>query len=343
MTTVHRTARCLRTLTLALLLLLATSSAALADPAGPTNYDSRVTAIEPAIDGVEVVVLGGDAYVQLTLPEGVSATVPGYEDGEAYLRFLPDGTIERNEASPTRYLNDARYGAADVAVPPEASAEAPPRWEAVATGGSYAWHDHRVHWMSPEAPPQVDPAADERQRVLTWTLALTIDDQPVEVTGELDLLPAPSPLPPLAVLVLVLAGGVALALRAPAAVPALPLVGALAAGTVGIASSLGLPPGADDDPALYALPAVALLLLGVAAAIRSRPGIAPRVVAALAGLPLVVWGVLLSRSFTSAIVPTALPDTVARLLVAVVLGCGLAALVAAARTLWVAAPERQPA
>jgi hypothetical protein len=337
----HLVVRCLRALALALVLLVAAPSAALADAAGPTNYDSRVTAIEPPVEGVEVEVLGGDAYVQLSLPDGVSATVSGYEEGEAYLRFLPDGTIERNEASPTRWLNDARYGGADVTVPPEASAEAPPRWETVATGGTYAWHDHRVHWMSPELPSQLDPDATDRQRVLTWSLGLTIDGEPVEVTGELDLLPAPSPVLPLVVLVLVLAAGVALALRAPAAVPALPLVGTLAAGTVGIASTVGLPPGADHDPALYVLPAVALLLLGVAVAIRSRPGVGPRVVAGLAGLPLVVWGVLLVRSFTSAIVPTLLPDTVARLLVAVVLGCGLAALVAAARTL-LAAPERQP-
>jgi hypothetical protein len=324
--------RALLTAGLALGLLLAAPTAAAADPAGPTDYDSQVTGVEPHVDGLEVEVLGGDAYVQVTAPPGASVTVPGYEEGELYLRFHPDGTVERNEASPTRFINDERYGAE---VPPEASAEAPPRWEQVADGGAYAWHDHRVHWMSPELPGQIDPDADEPQSVLTWTLPLLVDDQPVEVSGELAYLPSPSPVVPGLLLVVVLAGGVALALRQPAAVPVVALAGALAAGVVGVASVVGLPPGADTEPALLILPAVAVVLLGVGAAIRGRPGVGPRLITALAGLPLVVWGVLLARALTSAIVPTALPSGVARLLVAVVLGAGLASLVAAARTVLV--------
>jgi hypothetical protein len=324
---------------LALALLVAAPTAAAADPAGPTNYDSRVTAVEPPVDGLEVEVLGGDAYVQVTAPPGSSVTVPGYEEGELYLRFHPDGTVERNEASPTRFINDERYGAE---TPPEASAEAPPRWEVVAEGGTYAWHDHRVHWMSPELPGQIDPAVSERQRVLTWSLPLVVDDQPVEVSGELDYLPSPTPLLPGLVLVLVLAAGVLAGLRRPAAVPAVAAVGAAAATTVGVASVVGLPPGADTEPALLILPVVALALLGAGLATRSRPGIASRVVTALAGLPLVVWGVLLARSLTSAIVPTLLPSGVSRLLVAVVLGAGLASLVAAARTV-LTPPEPPPA
>jgi hypothetical protein len=323
--------RALRTTLLTGLLLLAPTAAS-ADPAGPTNYDSRVTAIDPPVDGLEVEILGGDAYVRLTAPAGASVIIPGYEDGERYLRFLPDGTVERNEASPTRWLNDARYGAADVGPPPaDASAEAPPRWEPVATGGTYAWHDHRVHWMSPGLPTQIDPGADEAQRVLTWELPLLVDDQPVVVAGEIDYLPSPSPVLPVLVLLLVLGLGVVVAVRRPAGVPGVALVGALAAGVVGAASVVGLPPGADSDPALLILPVVAVVLLIVGVAIRGRPGIGPRLVTALAGLPLVVWGVLLSRALVSPIVPSALPSGVARLLVAVALGAGVATLVAAVR------------
>jgi hypothetical protein len=321
--------RALLTSGLALALLVAAPTASAADPAGPTNFDSRVTAIEPSIDGLEVEVLGGDAYVKVTVPEGSSVTVPGYEEGELYLRFLPDGTVERNEASPTRFINDERYGAE---TPPEASAEAPPRWETVADGGTYAWHDHRVHWMSPELPAHIDPTASEPQGVLTWSLPLVVDDQPVEVSGELGYLPSPSPIVPGLLLVLVVAVSVVAGLRRPAAVPLVAAVGAAAAATVGVASVVGLPPGADTEPALLILPVVALALLGAGLATRSRPGIASRLVTALAGLPLVVWGVLLARSLTSAIVPTALPSGVSRLLVAVVLGAGLASLVVAART-----------
>lgn len=330
--------RALLTAGLTLGLLTAAPTAAVADPAGPTDYQSQVTGVEPPVDGLEVEVLGGDAYVQVTAPAGSSVTVPGYEEGELYVRIHPDGTVERNEASPTRFINDERYGAE---VPPEASAEAPPRWETVADGGTYAWHDHRVHWMSPELPGQLDPGADEPQRVLTWTLPLLVDDVPVEVSGELDYLPSPSPVVPVLVLVLVLAGGAAVALRRPAALPVVALVGAAAALTVGVASVVGLPPGADSEPALLILPVVAAALVGVGAAIRRREGLGPRLVTALAGLPLVVWGVLLSRSLTAAIVPTALPTGVARLLVAMVLGAGIAALVVAARTV-LTPPELEP-
>lgn len=333
--------RVLVTTLMAGVMLLLAPTAAVADPAGPTNYDARVTGIDPPVDGLEVEIIGGDAYVEMTVPPGRTATVAGYEPGELYLRFLTDGTVERNEAAPTRWLNDARYGAAEVTPPPEADAEAPPRWEPVATGGTYAWHDHRVHWMSPALPRQIDPGSTERQRVMTWSLPLTVDDEPVEVAGELDYVPSPSPVVPGLVLVLVLAGGVLLAVRRPAAAPLVALVGAVAAAVVGAASVVGLPPGTDSDSTLLILPAVALALVVAGAAIRRRGGIAPELVAALAGLPLVVWGVLLARSLVAPIVPTSLPDGVARVLVAVVLGAGLAALVTAVR-LVIAAPERQP-
>lgn len=317
--------------------LLVGASAASADPAGPTDYESRVTAAEPEVDGLAVEVIGGDAYVRLTAPPGSTVIVPGYTDGDRYLRFLPDGTVERNAASPTRWLNEARYGAAP---PPEASAEAPPRWETVASDGTYAWHDHRVHWMSPALPDQVDPSLDERQRVQTWSIPLTVDDRPVEVSGELHHLPSPSPVLPAAVALLVLAVGLVVAIRVPAGAPLVAAVGAVAAGVVGVAAVVGLPPGTEADTTLLVLPGVALALVLVAAAIRDRPGIAGRVVGGLAGLPLLVSGASQVGALTRAVVPTALPDGVARLLVAVVLGAAVAALAAAGRAVVVPPPER---
>jgi hypothetical protein len=324
---------------LAAVLLVVGSSAASADPAGPTAYRSQVTAVEPAVDGLEVEVIGGDAYVQLTAPAGATVTVPGYRDGDVYLRFLPDGTVERNAASPARWINDARYGAE---VPPAASADAPPRWETVATGGTYAWHDHRVHWMSPVLPGQVDPGLDEPQRVQTWSLQLAVDDRPVEVVGVLDHLPSPSPVAPAAAALLALGVGLLVATRMPPAVPLVAAAGALAAAVVGAASVVSLPPGAETDPTMLVLPAVALVLVVVAVAIRGRPGIAPRVIGGLAGLPLVVWGASQVGALTRAVVPTALPDGIARLLVAVVFGTAVAALLAAGRAVVVPPPGPSP-
>jgi hypothetical protein len=318
-------------------LLLVGALPAAADPAGPTNYTSSVTAVDPDVGGVAFAVLGGDAYVEVTVAPGSTVAIDGY-DGEPYLRVLPDGTVERNEASPTRWLNDARYGAADTTVPPEASSDAPPRWEAVATGGTYAWHDHRVHWMSPELPPNVDPDAGAVQPVTDWELPVTVDGEDVIVRGELAWLPPVSPIPAVLTVLLVAALGVVLLLRRPALAPVVTIVGALAAGVVGLAGSLGLPPGADTDPAHLILPAVSLALVGVGYAVRSRPGTGPMLVGALAGVPLLVFSVLLLRALTAPIVPTSLPDLVARLLVGVVLGAAVASLVAAGRALVGAGP-----
>jgi hypothetical protein len=313
-------------------LLLLGALPAAADPAGPTNYTSSVTSVEPDVGGVTFDVLGGDAYVEVTVAPGSTVAVDGY-DGEPYLRVLPDGRVERNEASPTRWLNDARYGAADTTVPPEASSDAPPRWEAVAAGGTYAWHDHRVHWMSPELPPNVDPGAGAAQPVTAWELPVTVDGEDVVVRGELVWLPPVSPIPAVVTVLLVAALGVALLLRRPVLAPVVTVVGAVAAGVVGLAGRLGLPPGADSDPAHLLLPAVSLALVGVGYAVRSRPGIGPALVGALAGVPLLVFSLLLVRALTAPIVPTSLPDLVARLLVGVVLGAAVASLVAAGRAL----------
>ncbi|OWY59557.1 hypothetical protein B7486_73940, partial [cyanobacterium TDX16] len=122
-----------------------------ADPAEPGEYRSQVTGMDPEVDGVSLQVAGGDSFLELQVDPGVEVDVPGYE-GEPYLRVLADGTVEENELSPSAFQNRDRYG---TEIPAQADAEAEPRWVEVASGGEYAWHDHRIHWMSPDAPPRV--------------------------------------------------------------------------------------------------------------------------------------------------------------------------------------------
>lgn len=307
--------------------LLGLAAPASGDPAGPTHYRSTVTDLTPAIDTVEVEVLGGDAYVVVRAAPGTTVEVAGYDD-EPFVRILEDGTVERNEASPARWLNEARFGALDTSVPPEASAEAPPRWEQVATGGAYAWHDHRVHWMSPADPRQIDTGLDEVQPVQTWELELTVDGEPVVAAGELVWVPGGAPVVPVGLALLVAAAGVAAVLRGGVAARWVAVAGALPAAVVGVAATVGWPAGADSDPALLILPGMAVLLAVVSHLIRSRPGIGPDLLGAASGIPLLVWGVLWSRALVAPIVPTVLPDVAARSLVGVVLGVGVTAVVA---------------
>jgi len=97
-------------------------------------------------------VLDGDRYLELTNTTGAEVIVLGYQ-GEPYLRFTPDRVVCRNTNSPATYLNEDRYGDADI--PPGTSARTEPEWEQVSTDSRFAWRDHRAHSMSRTDPPQV--------------------------------------------------------------------------------------------------------------------------------------------------------------------------------------------
>jgi hypothetical protein len=184
-------------------LVAGTASPAAADPARPTDYESRIDAITPDVDTISARIVGGDAFIELTADPGTEVTVLGY-DGEPYLQFLDDGTVQENTRSAATYLNDSRYGRPEeVDVPADISPEDEPVWRTVATGGTYAWHDHRVHWMSPDRPPDVEPG----DIIQTQDVDLVVDGEPVAITVSVLLAEPISPLPWLA-LVLVAAVGI---------------------------------------------------------------------------------------------------------------------------------------
>nr|MBA2529183.1 hypothetical protein [Euzebyales bacterium] len=163
-----------------------------------TNYRSTVTR-QPELPGVSWRMYGGDEYLSVTNTSDVELVVQGYAE-EPYLRVGPDGVFV-NRASPATYQNADRYGESPV---PEEGVDAslPPRWAKVSGGGSYAWHDHRVHWMSRNLPPQVtDPG--RTTLVNEWTVPFSVGRRAYTVSGTLEWVPAPSPLPWLAVAVVV--------------------------------------------------------------------------------------------------------------------------------------------
>lgn len=307
-----------------------------ADPPGPTHYQSSVISISvdgsdgaAAATGVEFSIVGGDAYFVARVAPGVRLDVPGY-DGEPYLRFSEDGTVEVNERSPAHWLNDARYGAADANVPVDADPDAPPLWRTVGDDGEYAWHDHRIHFMSPQLPRHVDSAAGTEQHVMDWQIPMRIDQRDVVVEGELVWHPSPGVGSAIAIVLVALGGAGLLVARRLAGAGVLVAAGSAGAFVVGTSFAFGLPSGADADPALPGLPVVAAVL-GVAGLLlgrtRARVG---ETMLAIAGVPLIVWSVALSGALYRPIVPSALPTILVQAGVALGWAAGVGALVAGA-------------
>jgi len=171
--------------------VLVSTSEAYGHGGGAAEYRSTVEALTPPTPGLELSVVDRDDRLRLVNGTGRGVTVLGYE-GEPYLRF-EGGRVLENGRSPAAYLNDDRY--ARVPLPKRADPEAAPEWRQVATGTSFEWHDHRIHWMSPDAPPSAvrdDP--DSRHRVLEWEVPLLVGGEPATFRGRLDYLPGGRPL-----------------------------------------------------------------------------------------------------------------------------------------------------
>ncbi len=204
-----------------------------------TNLDSRVT-VDPGLPGVHWKVYTGGLLIEVVNEGDDVLVVEGYE-GEPYLRIGPDG-VERNRRSPTTYLNDDRVGQriserSDVAMPMVADASAPAQWIHISDEPRMTWHDHRVHWMSPEPPDFVDagPLARVMMRVnlvgvighagedagvfQEWTIPVTHAGEPATVEGEMAWDDPPSAVPYLLVAALLVAPALlGLRRRDPAAV-----------------------------------------------------------------------------------------------------------------------------
>lgn len=289
-----------------------------ADPAGPTDFQSEVVAVEPEVADLHLRVIGGDSFLELRAPAGTDVVVIGYYE-EPYLRFDADGTVHENRRSPTTYLNEDRY--ADATPPSDAAAEAEPEWRLVATDGRYAWHDHRIHWMLPDPPPGLS-AGDQ---VVDGTVPLEVDGEPVAVNVVSTWQEAPSVVPS------VLGAVVAAAVVAGARVlggrrsgPWVALGASVATAVVGGVAYWSVP--RETGPSL-----VPLLLPLVAAALSVVALVVPRWREALvlaAAAELIIWAAVRRDGLTAAILPTDAPFWLDRSVTtgAAVVGVGLLAL-----------------
>jgi hypothetical protein len=296
-----------------------------------TDYAVRVTSISPRLPGVHVRAVDDGARLELRNDSGTEVTVLGYADPpEPYLRVGPDGVF-RNQLSPAVYWN--KQPAITDTPPRGYDATKPPRWHRVSHDNVVVWHDHRAHYLG------AAPGNGQSRVVLRWSVPLRAGDRTVTLAGDVRYLPPPSPGP-----YLLLAGLLAVALvlggRTRAWVAALAaslvllllgagvqLVGEWHATTLSLASRIG--------EHVYVF---AGLALGVGALIwlairRSRPydatpiallaGVALLLASGLTGLPLL----------THAILPTRLPESFVRVLVATTIGAGIATIVIAATRL----------
>jgi hypothetical protein len=284
-------------LTIAAMATLAPSGVALADPAGPTDYQTSIVSITPPTDTIAVDVIGGDSFLQLTVDPGVEAIVIGYQN-EPYLRFRADGVVEENRRSPTTYLNADRYGGDEA--PAGADPSLPPDWQQVGSGGRYAWHDHRAHWMDPN-PPESGLPGDQ---ILTAAVPLTVNGNAVDVAVKVDWLHAPSRRP---LLIGAAVGGalliLAVATRRRLAWALVPV--AIAAAGIGWWQFQSLPAETGPRVAWWVLPAIAAMSALVALLLGHR--LVSYALVLLAALELAVWVFIRRDAAFRALIPTDAP------------------------------------
>ena len=161
---------------------------ALVPPSAGAAVVSELQGVQPAVNGLELEVAGGDRFLLMTNATGEEVVVMGYDD-EPYLRFLPSRVVEVNTRSPSKYANEDRYALQPV--PAQAASDAPPRWQPVSRNGTYRWFDHRIHLMEKGRPPQVRDEG-QRTKIFDWDVPMTVGGERARALGTLEWVPASS-------------------------------------------------------------------------------------------------------------------------------------------------------
>jgi hypothetical protein len=143
----------------------------------PSNYQTTVTAIRPALPTVGVTVGVGGQWVRVTNQGAAEIVILGYR-GEPFLR-LSDNRVQVNSLSSTA-AETGQIPAAPVSAGPLTE----PSWVQLRDGDSATWTDARL-----DPPPKSEWPSG------SWELPLVVDGQQVTVLGTRDRIPPPSPLP----------------------------------------------------------------------------------------------------------------------------------------------------
>ncbi|HEY2812577.1 MAG TPA: hypothetical protein VGJ03_03830 [Acidimicrobiales bacterium] len=300
-----------------------------ADPAKPVDYVSSVTSIQPPNDAISLKVVGGDGFLDLKVKPGHDVVVKGYSGGP-WLHIRPDGVVEENQLSPATYLNANRYARVDVPqnVTEQSETTQPPQYKQVGAGGEFAWHDHRIHWMSPDDPP-----GHTRGDVIfpDWQVGMTVDNAPVTAHGQLVWKHSTTPIG--WALIGVAAAGVTLLLgrgKSTFVAAIACLIASVGALETGIVAYRSIPSVAGPNPLEIVLPAAAVLC-AIGGLIFHRHPLG--VVAILASLAsLAGWAIMRYTVLLHPVLPTNLPFWLDRTSTAIALGCAVAAAVLAVRS-----------
>ncbi len=176
----------------------------------PTNYRSRIVEIAPTVPGLSARIIDLGNKIEVTNRSSTEITVLGYES-EPYLRIGPNGVFE-NLHSQATYINRTRLGStvpAGVDVAPTAT----PEWKKISSGNSARWHDHRIHWMSPQPPPPVAQSPGSFFHLSQLNIVLDRNGERVVIAVALDWVPGPSGLPWVPVVVVLFVVGLVGALK----------------------------------------------------------------------------------------------------------------------------------
>ena len=146
--------------------------------------------VSPATTGLSVSVLNYDDRLLLANTSGSEVLVLDYKQ-QPYIRAAADGTVAVNTNSEAYYLNEDRFG--ESAVPKGLAST--PAWKVVSRNGRYDWHDHRMHWMGSNDPPNLKDKS-VRTKIDDWTVPIQVGGAPGAISGTLTWVPKPSePLP----------------------------------------------------------------------------------------------------------------------------------------------------
>jgi hypothetical protein len=295
----------------------------------PTNYESVLEGVTPAVPGLTLEIVDLGTQVELTNHGRTDVVVLGYQN-EPYLRVGPRGVFE-NRRSPATYLN--RSNTITGAPPASADATAPPEWRQVSSGTTARWHDHRAHFMGTDDPPEVVRDPGQRRVVDNFRIPMRVGGHAVVARGQIVYVPPPSPWP-WVIGAVVLAALVFLAARTRSWRTVFVVVLALLTLTelvhvVGLWGASTASTGTKLAESAYSLAGIALGLLGLGWMWRKGVDSAVPLVLVATIFLFVAGGLADVTSLGNSQIPSTLPAWAARLLVSVTLGLGAGLALAA--------------